>query len=77
VWRQESTRGGADGSAPQVLFRSINKLLMDTATSEYLFCREFFQEDAVFQELFAPTLAAVEATLQQKAHVRQPHRAPG
>ena len=45
----------------QVLFRSVNKLLMDTATSEYLFCCDFFQEDAVFHELFAATLGVVGA----------------
>lgn len=47
----------------QVIFRSVNKLLMDTATSEYLFCADFFAEDAVFHELFAATLAAVESHL--------------
>lgn len=48
---------------PQLLFRSVNKLLMDTATSEYLFCSDFFQEAAVFHELFAPTLQVVESAL--------------
>ena len=47
----------------QLLFRSVNKLLMDTATSEYLFCFDFFQEAAVFHELFAPTLQVVESAL--------------
>lgn len=47
----------------QLLFRSVNKLLMDTATSEYLFCSDFFQEAAVFYELFAPTLQVVESAL--------------
>ena len=47
----------------QVVFRSVNKLLMDTATSEYLFCADFFAEDAVFHELLAATLAAVESNL--------------
>ena len=36
----------------QVLFRSVSKLLMDTATAEYLFCCDFFQEDTIFTELF-------------------------
>eukprot|EP00884_Botryococcus_braunii_P014708 jgi/Botrbrau1/23238/Bobra.0041s0074.1 len=44
-------------------FRSVNKLVMDTATSEYLFCCDFFQDDTVFNELFAPTLAVVESAL--------------
>ena len=47
----------------QLLFRSVNKLLMDTATSEYLFCSDFFQEAAVFHDLFAPTLQVVESAL--------------
>ncbi|DBA84296.1 TPA: hypothetical protein ACH3X2_006350 [Trebouxia sp. C0005] len=47
----------------ELLFRSVNKLLMDTATSEYLFCSDFFQEAAVFHELFAPTLQVVESAL--------------
>lgn len=47
----------------QMLFRSVNKLLIDTATTEYLFCVEFFQEDAVFNELFAASLAVVESAL--------------
>lgn len=53
----------------QVLFRSVNKLLMDTATSEYLFCAEFFGEDTVFQQLFAPTLAVVETELSATVQV--------
>ena len=47
----------------QVLFRSVNKLLMDTATAEYLFCCDFFQEDTIFSELFTTTLAVVESSL--------------
>lgn len=47
----------------EVLFRSLNKLLMDTATSEYLFCLDFFQDQGVFSELFAATLGVVEGSL--------------
>ena len=47
----------------QVLFRSVNKLLMDTATAEYLFCCDFFQEDTIFSQLFTATLAVVESSL--------------
>lgn len=53
----------------QVLFRSVNKLLMDTATTEYLFCCDFFQEDGVFHELFASTLAVVEGALSSSLQV--------
>ncbi|KAK9786909.1 hypothetical protein WJX73_004682 [Symbiochloris irregularis] len=47
----------------EMLFRSVNKLLMDTATTEYLFCCEFFQDDSVFSELFQATLTVVEGDL--------------
>ena len=43
---------------------------MDTATSEYLFCCSFFQEDAIFHELFAATLAVVESSLAAALQVR-------
>lgn len=47
------------------LFRSSQKLLMDTATFEYLFCQEFWSGDAaVFQEIFAGPLAVMEEQLQ-------------
>ena len=58
-----SSGTGPSPRAVQVVFRSVNKLLMDTATSEYLFCADFFAEDAVFHELLAATLAAVESNL--------------
>ncbi len=54
----EAAAGGA-----QVLFRSVSKLLMDTATAEYLFCCDFFQEDTIFSQLFTATLAVVESSL--------------
>ncbi|CAI8603256.1 unnamed protein product [Vicia faba] len=37
----------------EVLFRSLQKLLMDTATSEYNFCDEFFGEQHMFYEIFS------------------------
>ena len=49
----------------EVLFRSAHKLLMDSATSEYLFCHEFWPGDnQIFKEVFAPAVAAVEENLQ-------------
>lgn len=49
----------------EVLFRSAHKLLMDSATSEYLFCHEFWPGDnAIFKEVFAPAVAAVEENMQ-------------
>ena len=48
----------------EVLFRSAHKLLMDSATSEFLFCLEFWAGDAeLFREVFAPAVAAVEESL--------------
>ncbi|KAJ8770375.1 hypothetical protein K2173_014988 [Erythroxylum novogranatense] len=44
----------------EVLFRSLHKLLMDTATSEYLFCDEFFGEESIFYEIFAGPFAVVD-----------------
>ncbi|KAK3014800.1 hypothetical protein RJ639_009131 [Escallonia herrerae] len=37
----------------EVLFRSLHKLLLDTATSEYLFCDDFFGEESIFYEIFS------------------------
>ena len=54
---------------PQVLFRSVHKLLMDTSTSEYLFCTEFFQDDSVYHELMAPALGVVESSLAAQLQV--------
>ncbi|GAB4822229.1 hypothetical protein N2152v2_009275 [Parachlorella kessleri] len=47
----------------EVLFRSLQKLLMDTAAHEYLFCCDFWGEDSVYQDLFQQVLAFVETSL--------------
>lgn len=44
----------------EVLFRSLHKLLMDTATSEYLFCDDFFGEESIFYETFAGPFAVID-----------------
>lgn len=44
----------------EVLFRSLHKLLMDTATSEYLFCDDFFGEESVFNEIFSGPFAVID-----------------
>ncbi|KAJ0966860.1 hypothetical protein J5N97_023777 [Dioscorea zingiberensis] len=44
----------------EVLFRSLHKLLMDTATSEYLFCDDFFGEESIFYEIFAGPFAVLD-----------------
>ena len=58
----------------QILFRSANKLLMDTATSEFLFCADFFSESAIFHELFSATLNAVETALATSLQVDLPEQ---
>ena len=42
---------------------------MDTSTSEYLFCIDFFQEDSIYHELIAPTLSVIEAALAAQLQV--------
>ncbi len=57
----------------QVIFRNVHKLLLDTATSEYLFCCDFFDEDEglpVFRDLFAPIVGVVESDLAHNLQVR-------
>lgn len=43
----------------EVVFRNVHKLLMDTATSEFFFCCDFFEDEAAFRELFAPIITSV------------------
>ncbi|KAM7250293.1 hypothetical protein ACFE04_022176 [Oxalis oulophora] len=47
----------------EVLFRSLHKLLMDTATSEYLFCDEFFTEESIFFEIFTGPFSVINEHL--------------
>ena len=49
----------------EVLFRSLYRLLLDTATSEYLFCTDFWGDTAVFDELIAPVLDAIREKLEE------------
>ncbi|GAQ91388.1 vacuolar protein sorting-associated protein [Klebsormidium nitens] len=49
----------------EALFRSLHKLLMDTATSEYLFCMEFFGEEAVFDAIFAGVFAVIDESFEK------------
>ncbi|CAH2066732.1 unnamed protein product [Thlaspi arvense] len=44
----------------EVLFRSLHKLLMDTATSEYIFCGDFFGEESIFYEIFAGPFSVID-----------------
>lgn len=47
----------------EVLFRSLQKLLLDTATSEYLFCDEFFGEESMFYDIFAGPFSVIDEHL--------------
>ncbi|KAK4859404.1 hypothetical protein QYF36_004850 [Acer negundo] len=44
----------------EVLFRSLHKLLMDTATSEYLFCDDFFGEESIFYDICAGPFTVID-----------------
>ncbi|KAG5056225.1 hypothetical protein JHK85_008735 [Glycine max] len=44
----------------EVLFRSLQKLLMDTATSEYNFCDDFFGEESIFYEIFSGPFGVID-----------------
>ena len=53
-----------EGRLPyEAVFRSLNRLLMDTATTEYTFVMGFFRDRRMFGEIFAATEAAVEEAL--------------
>ncbi|XP_057766628.1 vacuolar protein sorting-associated protein 52 A [Salvia miltiorrhiza] len=47
----------------EVLFRSLHKLLMDTAASEYLFCDEFFRDQSMFYDIFAGPFTVIDEHL--------------
>jgi hypothetical protein len=53
----------------QVIFRNVHKLLVDTASSEFLFCLDFWEEEAAFRELFGPVVAVVEGDLNEQLQV--------
>lgn len=59
----------------EAIFRSVLKLLMDTSTSEYLFCFEFFGDFEVFKDVMKGAVSVVEE--QWKGVVNQCHDAIG
>ena len=61
-----------DNVVAQVIFRNVHKLLVDTATSEYLFCLDFWEDESIFQELFVPIVQVVEGDLATAVQVRPP-----
>lgn len=56
---------------PQVIFRNVHKLLADTASSEFLFCLDFWEDEGVFKDLFGPVVAVVEGDLSEQLQVRR------
>ncbi len=52
----------------QVIFRNIHKLLLDTATSEFFFCLDFFEDEGVFRDVCQPIIAIVEGDLATATH---------
>lgn len=47
----------------EVIFRNVHKLLMDTATTEFFFCCDFFEDEGAFRDLFSPIVSVVEGDL--------------
>ncbi|CAL4934005.1 unnamed protein product [Urochloa decumbens] len=47
----------------EVIFRSLQKLLMDTASSEYLFIEAFFGEESLFYQVFEGPFAVIDQHL--------------
>jgi hypothetical protein len=45
------------------VFRSVHKLLLDTATAEYLFCLDFWDDESVFSRCLRPAARLVEEDL--------------
>ncbi|AQK90160.1 CDP-diacylglycerol--serine O-phosphatidyltransferase 1 [Zea mays] len=52
----------------EVLFRSLQKLLIDTATSEYVFTDDFFGEESIFHDIFAAPINRSSALLMIHSH---------
>ncbi|GAB4861174.1 Vacuolar protein sorting-associated protein 52 [Ancistrocladus abbreviatus] len=44
----------------EALFRSLHKLLMDAAGSEYIFCEDFFGEPSMFYDIFTGAFAVID-----------------
>ncbi|KAF0930194.1 hypothetical protein E2562_030844 [Oryza meyeriana var. granulata] len=47
----------------EVIFRSLQKLLMDTASSEYLFIKAFFGEESLFYQVFEGPFEVIDKHL--------------
>jgi hypothetical protein len=49
-----------DRFPPEALFAAADRLLMDAATAEFVFCADLFGTDGPFNELIGPAIGAVE-----------------
>lgn len=58
--------------APAHAARNVHKLLIDTASAEYFFCLDFFEDESVFRELFGPMVQVVEGDLAMSVQVGGP-----
>ncbi|VAH04605.1 unnamed protein product [Triticum turgidum subsp. durum] len=47
----------------EVIFRSLQKLLMDTASSEYIFIKAFFREESMFYQVFEGPFAVIDENM--------------
>ncbi|KAJ3690188.1 hypothetical protein LUZ61_019352 [Rhynchospora tenuis] len=47
----------------EVIFRSLQKLMMDTASSEYLFVEAFFEDGPLFYEVFSDSFSVINEHL--------------
>ncbi|XP_073367604.1 vacuolar protein sorting-associated protein 52 A isoform X9 [Aegilops tauschii subsp. strangulata] len=47
----------------EVIFRSLQKLLMDTASSEYIFIKAFFRDESMFYRVFEGPVAVIDENM--------------
>lgn len=68
-YEQEHIQQHTQPPHAQVIFRNVHKLLADTASSEFLFCLDFWEDEPLFRELLAPIVAVVEGDLATQLQV--------
>jgi hypothetical protein len=52
----------------EVAFRSVHRLLCDTATAEYVFCLDFWDDELVYRRAVDPAARLVEDDLKARVH---------
>jgi hypothetical protein len=55
---------------PEVVFRSAHRLLCDTATAEYVFCLDFWDDELVYRRAIDPAARLVEEDLRARVHAQ-------